>query len=410
MCRAGTLSLDSLHVELHLDFAASSLTFGTLHSALAGPRACGLILHHTDPNMVGCSRNGCAEFSWISLAHARRVEERALSRNDPAHSDRGRRLSGWPAVKKATFDLSQQPAAGEAVLAARQHLELIKAGDDPWSLLVGWPQARHPCLVSCRESVSHRVARAVGFHVYCLTKPCGAALDVDEHSQPSYLFASAAVLGIITAVSAVAARVVCRRWTLDPGPCCRWTRCLCGSVSALAAILGVALTIAACNRQFDTLAELRMARADGAALIAARCSQAGRQRAGRHYGQLDSLAQECVDQHCLATHDALTRRFATPAACLATRLSTAATLTNMRGVALHLSDGDHPRRSHKRRMRNASLPGASLPHGVTLRLPIGKPRSGQAVVGQAATMGLCTAAGRRRRDGPVSMVLKHSMP
>jgi len=74
MCRAGTLSLDSLHVELHLDGAAPALTFGALHSALAGPRACGLILHHTDPNMVGCSRNGCAEFSWVSLAHARRVE------------------------------------------------------------------------------------------------------------------------------------------------------------------------------------------------------------------------------------------------------------------------------------------------------------------------------------------------
>lgn len=74
LCRDDILRVDSLHVEIHLTMT----TLGALHRLFDDARACGLALHHREDNELGCSRNECAEFSWVSLAHARRVEARLV--------------------------------------------------------------------------------------------------------------------------------------------------------------------------------------------------------------------------------------------------------------------------------------------------------------------------------------------
>ena len=78
LCRAGRLIVDSLHMEVHLDFQPTPVTpypsLGALHGLMSDARACGLVLHHREDNAIGCSRGGCTELSWVSLRHARRVD------------------------------------------------------------------------------------------------------------------------------------------------------------------------------------------------------------------------------------------------------------------------------------------------------------------------------------------------
>ena len=68
LCDEGKLSIDQLNVELHLP---DGQPLRAMHALFAGARSCGLWLHHKEVNTWG--RFPCAEFAWVSAAHAQRV-------------------------------------------------------------------------------------------------------------------------------------------------------------------------------------------------------------------------------------------------------------------------------------------------------------------------------------------------
>ena len=74
LCAEGRISIDLLSVELHLHLPRKP-TVGELYRLFDGALSCGLVLHHKERNAWGCKGVTCVEFSWVSLAHARRVHE-----------------------------------------------------------------------------------------------------------------------------------------------------------------------------------------------------------------------------------------------------------------------------------------------------------------------------------------------
>ena len=69
-------------IEILGDDGGHELEARTVHAVFRRALACGLVLHHKEANVWGCAHveNGvgsalCAEYSWVSLEHARRVLE-----------------------------------------------------------------------------------------------------------------------------------------------------------------------------------------------------------------------------------------------------------------------------------------------------------------------------------------------
>ena len=71
-CASGWLTIDELNVEVHLPTHSTLFKVGALHALFAGARACGLMLHHKEVNTWSPFK-ACAEFAWVSLAHAQRT-------------------------------------------------------------------------------------------------------------------------------------------------------------------------------------------------------------------------------------------------------------------------------------------------------------------------------------------------
>ena len=86
LCRSGVLAVDELWVEVHLSLER---TAGEFYHLLHGLLHCDLMLFRKEVNTWGCD-NRCAEYAFVSVAHARRVFE--------AERREGRRLRGDPAT------------------------------------------------------------------------------------------------------------------------------------------------------------------------------------------------------------------------------------------------------------------------------------------------------------------------
>ena len=75
-CGAGLLTIDQVNVEVHLTVKAQGrcdrCTTGALYGLMSGARACDLLLHHKEVN-TGKTGGPCAEYSFVSLEHARRI-------------------------------------------------------------------------------------------------------------------------------------------------------------------------------------------------------------------------------------------------------------------------------------------------------------------------------------------------
>ena len=83
MCEHDGLRIDVLNVELHL-FSGRVPEARAVHAAFRRALACGLVLHHKEMNPWGCQGTLCGEFSWVSLAHARRVAAALSSEEGPS--------------------------------------------------------------------------------------------------------------------------------------------------------------------------------------------------------------------------------------------------------------------------------------------------------------------------------------
>ena len=78
MCAEGSLTIDALTVEMHVGPMIISgdrkrYTLRDMRDAFEGASSCDLMLHHKERNDWGCDGFRCAEFSWVSVKHARRV-------------------------------------------------------------------------------------------------------------------------------------------------------------------------------------------------------------------------------------------------------------------------------------------------------------------------------------------------
>lgn len=71
LCRARALKVDQLWVEVHLSLGRKA---GEVYRLLHGLLHCNLMLFHKEVNTWGCD-NRCAEYAFVSAAHARRVFE-----------------------------------------------------------------------------------------------------------------------------------------------------------------------------------------------------------------------------------------------------------------------------------------------------------------------------------------------
>ena len=70
LCADGTLTVDQVTTEIHLRKAGS---LAAVNAIFEGAARCGLVLLHYESNRLGCHYGGCAEVSWASLRHLRRV-------------------------------------------------------------------------------------------------------------------------------------------------------------------------------------------------------------------------------------------------------------------------------------------------------------------------------------------------
>lgn len=244
-----------------------------------------------------------------------------------------------------------------------------------------------PCQLVCHPSSwTQRLATSVGFHVYCVSKPCSAAFDDPERAQPESLLGTAGIAALIAAATTAFMH------PHVPTPLCR-VSC---SVGAVAFAASLALAFAARSRLLDIQNELGLARAQahGARREAARpCARAPL-----------SLEDECALQPCskgVTTEPESARRwFATPASCLATRLSRAARLIDERGRIYPTGHLPHlPRALKARRVAERS---GSLPSRVRLQLPGVPP-----VAGPANVSHLCGASDRfaRAAERPIRLLI-----
>ena len=256
------------------------------------------------------------------------------------------------------------------------------------------------CAVSCNTALGHRLGASLGFHVYCLTKPCGPMFDIGERGQPKDLLGTAGALIILAGVLAAAAAAAAR--------CCasRMPHRLVGGAGLVSCVLAIVLSSTASMRRFDVLSELGKAHAfaDKAAMSMHRdCTTASIPRASRrkHAMRLDAPERACADPCGSLTHHPRhqhrqQRIFASPVTCLASRLSAMAKVTDQHGVALSQLGNGTELRAKRYPGAHKQIQSTSLSSGVILRLPA-----------QAASRrhisGLCDAA--RSRARPVRLLI-----
>jgi len=73
LCQSGWLHVDQLNIEVHLPSYSTLFRVRALYDLFAGARACGLMLHHKEVNTWSPASKTCAEFAWVSFAHAKRT-------------------------------------------------------------------------------------------------------------------------------------------------------------------------------------------------------------------------------------------------------------------------------------------------------------------------------------------------
>lgn len=114
LCASGWLTIDQMNVEVHL----LQRPMREMHALFAGARKCGLVLHHKEVNTWG--RYPCAEFSWVSLAHAQRAAAAAVgAQRRPTIRESGGSLIGpqspssssTPVCPQSLLDRLATPAA-----------------------------------------------------------------------------------------------------------------------------------------------------------------------------------------------------------------------------------------------------------------------------------------------------------
>lgn len=71
--QSGWLHVDQLNIEVHLPSYSTLFRVRALYDLFAGARACGLMLHHKEVNTWSPASKTCAEFAWVSFAHAKRT-------------------------------------------------------------------------------------------------------------------------------------------------------------------------------------------------------------------------------------------------------------------------------------------------------------------------------------------------
>lgn len=214
----------------------------------------------------------------------------------------------------------------------------------------------------------------LGFHVYCLSKPCNVLpLDLASRAQPENLVGTAGAVFVLTAVAFGCSRLFTQR-----------ARASCTACGCALLLLCIALLFTVPFHTYNL--ETEIAAATQAASI---LRMADRSMCERRLAHAE-LGQRCQAHRCplpSAEPESKHHAYRMPAACLAANLSRSAMLVNERGIPY--PRGGLPRPKLTKRKSKQLL--SRLPPRVSLRLGV-------------PSIGLCEAVAQRQRQARVLLI------